>query len=216
MQDMLHAIWHQDFEQLIHMQAVGLLVTCLVVILFLESSFVFLPLPGDSVVLLAGGLVGLGVVGLEVPLLYLPLATGCGSLIAYLQGRALQGTRFMQKVEKVIPDGSLPKATRLLEKYGFWAMFISRFIPFVRVLTPMLMGVGHLDRFKLVMASFASAFLWALVLGLVGRFVMLSPFFAQYHELLTKCLLMTSCVLFVVAVATIVFRLFKRSSDRAS
>ena len=34
-------------------QAVGLLVTCLVVILFLESSFVFLPLPGDSLVLLA-------------------------------------------------------------------------------------------------------------------------------------------------------------------
>ena len=35
MQDMLLAIWHQDFEQLIQLQAVGLLVTCLVVILFL-------------------------------------------------------------------------------------------------------------------------------------------------------------------------------------
>ena len=60
MQDMLLAIWQQDFDQLIQMQAVGLLVTCLVVILFLESSFVFLPLPGDSLVLLAGGLVGMG------------------------------------------------------------------------------------------------------------------------------------------------------------
>ena len=60
MQDMLLAIWHQDFEQLIQLQAVGLLVTCLVVILFLESSFVFLPLPGDSLVLLAGGLVAWG------------------------------------------------------------------------------------------------------------------------------------------------------------
>ena len=66
MQDMLLAIWHQDFEQLIQLQAVGLLVTCLVVILFLESSFVFLPLPGDSLVLLAGGLVGMGVLGPEV------------------------------------------------------------------------------------------------------------------------------------------------------
>lgn len=214
MQDMLLAIWHQDFDQLIHMQAVGLLVTCLVVVLFLESSFVFLPLPGDSVVLLAGGLVGLGVLGIEVPLLYLPLATGLGSLVAYLQGHALHGTRFMHKVEQVIPDGSLPRATRLLDKYGFWAMFISRFIPFVRVLTPMLMGVGRLDRLKLVMASFASAFLWALVLGLVGRFVMLSPLFSQYHELLTKCLLMTSCALFVAAIATIVIRLLKRPTNR--
>ena len=79
MQDMLLAIWHQDFEQLIQLQAVGLLVTCLVVILFLESSFVFLPLPGDSLVLLAGGLVGMGVLGPEVVFLYLPLAAGVGS-----------------------------------------------------------------------------------------------------------------------------------------
>ena len=78
MQDMLLAIWHQDFEQLIQLQAVGLLVTCLVVILFLESSFVFLPLPGDSLVLLAGGLVGMGVLGPEVVFLYLPLAAGVG------------------------------------------------------------------------------------------------------------------------------------------
>ena len=81
MQDMLLAIWHQDFEQLIQLQAVGLLVTCLVVILFLESSFVFLPLPGDSLVLLAGGLVGMGVLGPEVVFLYLPLAAGVGSAI---------------------------------------------------------------------------------------------------------------------------------------
>jgi len=190
MQDMLLAIWHQDFEQLIQLQAVGLLVTCLVVILFLESSFVFLPLPGDSLVLLAGGLVGMGVLGPEVVFLYLPLAAGVGSVMAYWQGHALH-------------------------RYGFWAMFVSRFIPFVRVLTPMLMGISRLNLLRVAMTSFASAFLWALALSMVGKFMMATPLLADHHELLTKCLLVTSFALFVIAVAAIGMRLFKRSAKRA-
>ena len=122
MQDMLLAIWQQDFDQLIQMQAVGLLVTYLVVILFLESSFVFLPLPGDSLVLLAGGLVGMGVLGPEVTLLYMPLAAGAGSPDRLCAG-AGAARHFMGHVERMIPDGSLPRASRLLHNYGFWAMF---------------------------------------------------------------------------------------------
>ena len=64
-------------------------------------------------------------------------------------------------------------------------MFSSRFVPFVRVLTPMLMGVSRLHLPRVMIASFASAFLWALVLSLVGKAVMAAPVFAQYHELLT-------------------------------
>ena len=69
MYDMLLAIWNHDFDQLVALHSVGLLISCLVAILFLESSFVFLPLPGDSLMLLAGGLVGVGVLGPEVTLL---------------------------------------------------------------------------------------------------------------------------------------------------
>ena len=100
-------------------------------------------------------------------------------------GQALHGTAFMGHVERMIPDGSLPRASRLLHNYGFWAMFSSRFVPFVRVLTPMLMGVSRLHLPRVMIASFASAFLWALVLSLVGKAVMAAPVFAQYHELLT-------------------------------
>lgn len=64
------------------------------------------------------------------------------------------------------------------------------------------------------MASFASAFLWALLLSLVGKFVMAAPAFVQYHELMTKCLLVTSLGLFVIAMAAIAIRLFKRPTNR--
>ena len=48
MQDMLLAIWQQDFDQLIQMQAVGLLVTCLVVILFSNRVSCFCPCPATA------------------------------------------------------------------------------------------------------------------------------------------------------------------------
>jgi membrane protein DedA with SNARE-associated domain len=149
-----------------------------------------------------------------VTLLYLPLAAGIGSVLAYWQGQALHGTRFMGHVERMIPEGSLPRASRLLDRYGFWAMFVSRFIPFVRVLTPMLMGVSRLHLLRVAVASFASAFLWSLVLSMAGKMVMATPVFAHHQELLTKCLLVTSFGLFVIAVAAIGMRLLKRPSKR--
>jgi hypothetical protein len=41
-------------------------------------------------------------------LLYLPLAAGIGSVLAYWQGQALHGTRFMGHVERMIPEGACP------------------------------------------------------------------------------------------------------------
>ena len=108
MQEMLMAIWQQDFDQLLQMGKVDLLIGCLLLILFLESAFVFLPLPGDSLVLLSGGLVASGVIGYEVTLLYLPLAAGLGSLVAYWQGYALAHTRFIEQVQ----NGEIAKAVR--------------------------------------------------------------------------------------------------------
>lgn len=214
MLDMLIAIWHQDFDALVQMQAVPMLIGCLMLVLLLESAFVFLPLPGDSLVLLAGGLVGMGVFGPEVTLGYLPLAAGIGSVLAYLQGRALQRTRFMDHIERMLPAESLPRATNLLKRYGFLAMFSSRFIPFVRVLTPMLMGIGRLSVLRMCIASFASAFLWALCLGLVGKLAMKTSFFAHHSELLTRLLLIASLVLFLAAVMAILFRWFKGGAKR--
>ena len=157
MQEMLMAIWHQNFDQLIQLGKVDLLIWCLLLILFLESAFVFLPLPGDSLVLMAGGLMAANVIEPEVVYLYMPLAAGLGSLLAYWQGYALAHTRFMHHIGRIVPDNSLPRATSLLERHGLLAMFSSRFIPFVRVLTPMMMGMTRLTFLHVTMISLVSA-----------------------------------------------------------
>ncbi|MCT6698054.1 DedA family protein [Rheinheimera sp. 4Y26] len=209
MYDALIAIWQQDYQLLVSHGAIAMVVFCLVLILFLESAFVFLPLPGDSLVLLSGGLVASGVIGYEVTLLYLPLAAGLGSLVAYWQGYALAHTRFMHHIERMVPQGSLPRAHDLLEKHGFMAMFSSRFVPFVRVLTPMLMGMTGMKLPKVALVSFISAFCWTFALSLFSSSLMKMPQLEQYHHLLTKGLIMISAVLFVLAILAIVYRWYR-------
>ncbi len=213
MQELLIAVWQQDFNQLTQLGNIDLLLACLVLILFLESAFVFLPLPGDSLVLMAGGLMATGVLAPHQVYLYMPLAAGLGSLLAYWQGYALAHTRFMRHIERLVPQGSLPRATSLLERHGLLAMFSSRFIPFVRVLTPMLMGMTRLTLGKVAMISLVSAFCWTLVLSLASSALMQMPFLAQYHQLLGKALVVISLLLFVVAVLAILYRLLRRPAS---
>lgn len=150
--------------------------------------------------MLAGGLLAAGIIPPEVVYLYIPLVAGIGSMLAYWQGRALAHTRFMFHMERIIPNNSLPKATRLLEQHGLLAMFSSRFIPFVRVLTPMLMGITKLPLGKVLIISLVSAFCWSMVLSTLSSLLMKMPFLEQYQKLFGQALLVISLILFVLAI----------------
>ncbi|WP_295895537.1 VTT domain-containing protein [uncultured Vibrio sp.] len=213
MQEMLAAVWHQDFDSLQQISSLKWFLLVLALILFLESGFVFLPFPGDSLVLFVGGMIGLSVFGFYPALLLLSLAASLGSLCAYFQGRFLHKTRFVGFLERILPDDSLPKAKALLDEYGFLSLFISRFIPFVRVLTPMLMGVSKLSVWRTMIISISSSVIWCLVLLLIGKMVMTNPLMAEYQELLTRSTLMVSFALMVFAVIGIVYRVIKSRQE---
>ncbi|MFB9256878.1 DedA family protein [Vibrio astriarenae] len=212
---MLTAILVQDFDTLLEFDSLHAILLLLALILFLESSFVFLPLPGDGLVLFVGGLVGIGAIDFNMALVVLSVAAGSGSVIAYFQGRWLSGTRFMSKVESTLPDDTLPRATELLERYGFLSLFVSRFIPFVRIVTPMLMGVSKLSMMRTAIISLTSAFTWILTLLCVGSWVMQRPMVAEYQEVITKYFLMSSMALMFAAFIGIAIRV-NRNKKRAT
>ncbi len=210
MLDLLSALWHTDYEYLISANQIGLLIICLTGVLLFENGFVFLPLPGDSLVILTGGLVGLGVIGPEVSLVYLPLAAGLGGIFAYEQGRWLTGTRFMTRIENALPTDVLPRAKVLFEKHGTFAMFIARFVPFVRALTPMLMGASAVSRKRFAIVSFISAFLWAACLGVIGAFFVSTNLFTNHAELVTKLAIAVPLLLFIGALSATGYRLMNQ------
>ena len=215
MNEILSAIWIQDFDTLLEINSLHILLLLLAVVLFLESSFVFLPLPGDGLVLFVGGLVGLGAVDFYTALTVLSLSASLGTIIGYLQGRWLEGSRFMNKIEVVLPEDSLPRARRLLNKFGFLSLFVSRFIPFVRVLTPMLMGIAHLSFIRTVMISMTSSIVWVLTLLYAGKSIMRHPFLHQHQELITKWFLFTSLMLMAIAFITLFIRIIRKRNHIA-
>ncbi|SEG57282.1 DedA family protein [Vibrio hangzhouensis] len=193
MQDIFVAVWHHDFEALQQVSSLKGFILLLALILLLESSFVFLPLPGDSLVLFVGGLVGLGIIDFYPAAGALCLAASLGSINAYLQGR-------------VLPEDSLPKARHLLQRYGFLSLFISRFIPFVRVLTPMLMGLSKLSFWRTLTISISSSVIWCLLLMLVGKWLMIHPRLNDYQEVISKAIVITSFVLMLAAIIGLLYR----------
>lgn len=215
MNEILAAIWVQDFDTLLEINSLHILLLLLAVVLFLESSFVFLPLPGDGLVLFVGGLVGLGAVDFYTALTALSVSACLGTIVGYLQGRWLEGSRFMNKIEVVLPDDSLPRARRLLNKFGFLSLFASRFIPFVRVLTPMLMGVARLSFIRTVMISMTSSIVWVLTLLYAGKSIMRHPFLHQHQELITKWFLFTSLALMAIAFITLFIRMIRKRNHIA-
>lgn len=215
MNEILSAIWVQDFDTLLEINSLHILLLLLAVVLFLESSFVFLPLPGDGLVLFVGGLVGLGAVDFYTALTVLSLSASLGTIIGYLQGRWLEGSRFMNKIEVVLPDDSLPRARRLLNKFGFLSLFVSRFVPFVRVLTPMLMGVARLSFIRTVMISMTSSIVWVLTLLYAGKSIMRHPFLHQHQEFITKWFLFTSLMLMAIAFITLFIRIIRKRNHIA-
>ncbi|MDO6611327.1 DedA family protein [Shewanella sp. 1_MG-2023] len=214
--DVMLSIWHQDFDVLLETVTIYHLMLILALILFLESSFVFLPLPGDGLVLFVGSLVGLGVVELQHAFLLLTFSAGLGSCIAYIQGRWLSHHPIVTKIENGLPDNTLQRASNLLEKYGFLALFISRFIPFVRVLTPMLMGIRELGVKRTVLMSFTSAMIWSAVLLFIGQWVMNNPMLSNHQETLNKAFLVVSLSLMLSATIAMLFRFSRKSKQQSA
>ncbi|MGR5421768.1 DedA family protein [Vibrio sp. PNB22_4_1] len=134
-------------------------------------------------------------------------------MINHDKGLWLHNSKFMHKAEQTLPKDVLPKTRLLLNKYGFLSLFISRFIPFVRVLTPMLMGVAQLSFFRTIVISFTSSLTWVITLLFVGKWVMKHPFIEQYQALLTKWFLIGSALLMVTATITLFVRLAINNND---
>ncbi|MGL1085433.1 DedA family protein [Vibrio vulnificus] len=186
------------------------LLIILTAILFLESAFVFLPLPGDSLVIFSGGMVALGVLPVTESIILLTLAASLGGLVAYWQGFLLRQSRAHRSLEGILPNGTLERATTLLMKYGFLSLFVSRFIPFVRVLTPMMMGVNRLNAIKVFFSNLSSSLLWVALLLLIGKYTLLNPMLENYQAILIKGLVGVSLTLMFITLFGIVIRYFNQ------
>ena len=140
---------------------------------FLECASVLgLFLPGDSLLVAAGVLLAgqgddtgawlLGGVATVVAV--------AGNQVGYLAGR-YTGTRILARKEgRVLNRANLARATAFFARWGFWAIVVARWIPWVRTLAPMIAGAARMDNRRYITANAVGAVCWVPTLILLGYY----------------------------------------------
>lgn len=141
--------------------------------IFVECALIIgLFLPGDALLFFAG--VILANRGEEVSAWALAgaalVVAIIGNLVGYEIGRR-SGTRLAQrKGARILNKENLDKARAFLDRRGFLAVVLARWIPYVRTLAPLIAGAAGMNRRRYMTANSLGAVLWVPTLVLVGYY----------------------------------------------
>lgn len=138
---------------------------------FLECAFIIgLFLPGDSLLFAAG--VVLATRDLEVSAWALALAATVaavgGNQVGFLVGRRTGVKILARKGGRMLNRANLDKAGRFFDRWGFWAVAMARWLPWIRTLAPMIAGAAGMENRRYLVANTLGALLWVPTLLLLG------------------------------------------------
>lgn len=132
-------------------------------IVFLETGVVVMPfLPGDSLLFVSGMLAHPENDGLKLAVLF-PIfisAAFIGDNVNYFIGRQFGRKLFRKPHAKVLNPANLAKTHDFMEKHGWKAILIARFVPLMRTMVPFTAGMGTMTYRRYLFFSVLSAVLW--------------------------------------------------------
>ncbi|MFC0115507.1 DedA family protein [Kibdelosporangium aridum] len=139
---------------------------------FIECAFILgLFLPGDSLLFTAGLVLAQhGSHDAEVWALSIAatVIAVVGNQLGYYIGRKA-GTSLTGRLGgRVLTVEKLAKARDFLDRRGFWAIVLARWIPWIRTLAPMIAGAAAMDSRRYMFATTIGAVLWVPTLVLLG------------------------------------------------
>jgi membrane-associated protein len=158
-----------ELQELEGLQA-GAVYAVLFTMVFVESGLlVGFFLPGDSILFTAGLLSAAPGTELSMPL----LAAGvfvcavAGDAVGYWSGRRLGRPWLLRRAKRAAPH--VERAERFYERYGWWAVVVARFIPWVRTFTPIVAGVARMPYPRFLSANVVGAATWGSGLVVLGH-----------------------------------------------
>ncbi|KQQ88164.1 DedA family protein [Aureimonas sp. Leaf324] len=161
-----------------------------------------LVIPATAVMLLIGGLMGTGVIDPVATLIAAAIGAIVGDIISYFLGRWL-GPGVVHRPPLRRYRHAVAKTRLFFRRYGFWAVFLGRFLGPIRSTVPLVAGMMAMDQKRFQIANVLSAVVWAPAMFAPGWLGMKG---AQgvTHMSATDGLLILAAVLGVTAVATVI------------
>jgi membrane-associated protein len=144
----------------------------LILVVFVESGLVPVPLPGDSILFLAGAFCATTKasdphLNLAVVVFGSFAAAILGAQIGYMIGQHY-GVRLFKPHARIFKTEYLTQAQDFFDKRGPRSVVLARFIPFVRTIVPILAGTGRMHARKFAIANVIGAAIWAVGISLLG------------------------------------------------
>lgn len=129
-----------------------------------------LPLPGETALILAGGLAAAGRLSLPAVIAVGAAAAITGDNLGYLLGRR-GGRAFLLR------DGlgsshrrqAVARAESFFSRFGFVAVFVGRWIAGVRIVTALVAGAARMPWRRFAVANVATSIAWAATIATVAR-----------------------------------------------
>ena len=137
----------------------------------------FVPfITGDSLVF-AAGLVAAGV-GSGINIWVMAIGVGVfgwlGDQVGYTLGRHF-GRPYLEKRQGKWLQNAISKSEKLYAAWGWWAVVVSRFMPWARVFVPPIAGIAKMNYYKFFSANLVGAITWGVGLTVTGYFAASNP-----------------------------------------
>jgi membrane-associated protein len=145
----------------------------LLLVIFVESGLLPVPLPGDSLLVLAGAFCATKAGGHDPHLNLATVVIGSfivavvGAEIGYFIGRIF-GTRLFKPDARIFKTVYLERAQEFFDRRGARSVVIARFVPVVRTIVPMLAGTSRMPKRTYLLANVIGAAVWAGGIALLG------------------------------------------------
>ena len=170
---------------------------------FVESGLlVGFFLPGDSI-LFAGGLISAEPSsGVDLGWLVVVAFTAAvlGDSVGYLTGSRLGRAWLERRIDSGRLDPRhLRRAEAFYQRFGWWAVVIARWIPWVRTFTPVLAGTSRMGYARFFTANVVGAFAWAVGLPVLGHYAAADPWLRHASYAVAGVFVAASAVLGVAA-----------------
>ncbi|CAM4269460.1 membrane protein DedA with SNARE-associated domain [Paenibacillus endophyticus] len=139
--------------------------------LVLCLGLIGLPIPNEAVVMTGGALSESGVL-LPVPAFIMTCLGICSAMtFGYSIGR-FAGSKLSNWFSSKKNIGKfVTKSEQLSERYGGYAISLSLCLPFLRHVTPYVMGMNRMPYKRFALFAYPSAFVWTLAYFIIGSFV---------------------------------------------
>jgi membrane-associated protein len=145
-------------------------------IVFIETGLLFgFFLPGDSI-LFSAGLVAAahGNINIVILVSLIFLAAFFGDQVGFVIGRVV-GRPKLDKREKPRKKRKVVNAEVFYEKFGWWAVVLARFFPWIRTFVPPIAGAAKMNYYKFLSANVLGALIWGVGITLAGYYAATFP-----------------------------------------